>query len=198
MWLLLGGTIEANPFMTSSLSQPTLDEVKLSFTSFLEFHMALCEVPQQNNLLPAIFTQHCGVSQLLPDASQLEERVARKRAGLQQANRSSTSPTAEIQAEFRDTVLHPTELFLRLSASTTTGRKLIRTEKGVLGLGPKSARVGDEVWFLQGGKIPFLLRRMSNGNSELVGEAYVHGHMQGEIFSKAGFRVENAALVTIQ
>jgi hypothetical protein len=39
---------------------------------------------------------------------------------------------------------------------------------------------------------------MSNGNSELVGEAYVHGHMQGEIFSKAGFRVENAALVTIQ
>jgi hypothetical protein len=134
MWILLGGTIKADISTTSSLSQLTLDEVKLSFTSFLEFHMALCEVRQQNNLLPAIFTQHCGVSQLLPDASQLEEEVARKRAVLQQEIWSFTSPTAETQAELRETVLHPPELFLRLSASTTSGRKLIRMEKGVLGL----------------------------------------------------------------
>ena len=73
----------------------------------------------------------------------------------------------------------------------------------LMGLGSRSIELGDEVWALQGSDMPFALRPMradSEGNQllsecsadtksdekrvfEFVGEAYVHGVMQGELFS---------------
>lgn len=62
-------------------------------------------------------------------------------------------------------------------------RRLFRTEKGRLGLGPRTAREGDTVWLLSGARTPFILRSLQghhgNGQSSLIGEAYVHGAMDG-------------------
>ena len=69
-------------------------------------------------------------------------------------------------------------------------RRLFRThEKMFLGTGAKSLRVGDEVWILGGGKVPYILRpvkdKLAGGTTaerqhRLVGEAYVHGLMHGD------------------
>jgi hypothetical protein len=61
-------------------------------------------------------------------------------------------------------------------------RRLYRTSRGYLGLGPESTAVGDEAWLLQGAKMPFVLRKISNLSSyRLVGETYLHGFMHGEM-----------------
>lgn len=58
------------------------------------------------------------------------------------------------------------------------------TKKGYLGLAPWNAREGDVVAILLGGCTPFLLRRIRGSRYSLVGEAYVHGIMAGELFEQ--------------
>lgn len=79
----------------------------------------------------------------------------------------------------------------------TFRRALFVTEGGRLGLGPSKLRAGDCVYYLLGGQTPFILRqshicrilRVSSyprlgyvGRQcfEMVGDAYVHGFMDGE------------------
>jgi hypothetical protein len=49
-------------------------------------------------------------------------------------------------------------------------------------MGPTVLEVGDEVWILAGADVPLILRPSASSGEEyrLVGEAYVHGIMQGE------------------
>jgi hypothetical protein len=62
------------------------------------------------------------------------------------------------------------------------------TKKGYIGAGPPDTRPGDQVWILCGGQVPFVLRQTENGSTDLdracerrlVGDAYVHGIMDGE------------------
>jgi hypothetical protein len=61
-----------------------------------------------------------------------------------------------------------------------TGRRLLRTEKGYLGMGSVSVEPGDQVWVLKGGDVPLILRPVKDGRYRLIGEAYVHGIMRGE------------------
>jgi hypothetical protein len=73
------------------------------------------------------------------------------------------------------------------------------TRKGYIGIGPPNTRPGDQVWILCGGQVPFVLRQVeqenptSNATSErtLVGDAYVHGIMDGEAVG------ENAEICTV-
>lgn len=65
------------------------------------------------------------------------------------------------------------------------------TECGYIGIAPPSVQINDDVWILFGGRVPFVLRPRGNGCSSLglegadeylfVGDAYVHGIMDGEI-----------------
>ncbi|KAL5118209.1 hypothetical protein ACEQ8H_003881 [Pleosporales sp. CAS-2024a] len=65
----------------------------------------------------------------------------------------------------------------------SVGRVMFVTEKGYIGLGPWNAKRGDVVGVLLGGCTPFLLREVAGEQSyTLVGEAYVHGIMSGELF----------------
>lgn len=57
---------------------------------------------------------------------------------------------------------------------------LFITKNRYLGLGPKSLMSRDQVWILAGADTPLVLRPLSNGRHQLVGEAYVHGIMHGE------------------
>ena len=63
-------------------------------------------------------------------------------------------------------------------------RRLGLTGAKLLGLMPPTAREGDEVWLLRGAVVPFVLRRAEEGTYRLVGEAYVHGAMYGEMMTE--------------
>ncbi|KAI0547896.1 heterokaryon incompatibility protein-domain-containing protein [Xylaria curta] len=65
-------------------------------------------------------------------------------------------------------------------------RVVFKATNGLIGLGPDSMAAGDQVWNLLGGSVPFLLRKADGATGKrfrLVGESYVHGIMNGEIWS---------------
>ncbi|KAF7876826.1 hypothetical protein EAF04_001909 [Stromatinia cepivora] len=75
------------------------------------------------------------------------------------------------------------------------GRRMFRTCKGYLGIGAQTLNTGeeDEIWVVAGSKVPMVLRRVEgskSGNRRLIGEAYVHGLMNGEILGIAREKME--------
>ncbi|KAH7116812.1 heterokaryon incompatibility protein-domain-containing protein, partial [Dendryphion nanum] len=61
-------------------------------------------------------------------------------------------------------------------------RRLMVTENGIVGMAPCRARQGDFVVILFGCKIPLVLRRVGTREAwKVLGEAYVHGFMNGEV-----------------
>ncbi|KAL8918371.1 MAG: hypothetical protein Q9208_007390 [Pyrenodesmia sp. 3 TL-2023] len=76
--------------------------------------------------------------------------------------------------------------FRTAAVSTCGGRSFIRCRDGRPGLAPRSARAGDVVCLFHGGDVPFILRPLDSGRYTFVGEAYIHGIMQGEHSFKLG------------
>lgn len=77
----------------------------------------------------------------------------------------------------------------RYSGFTTTydiagkNRQIFRCQNSMLGNGPRIARSGDQVWFLENLNVPMILRPMETENEfKIVGECYLHGCMNGELF----------------
>ena len=64
------------------------------------------------------------------------------------------------------------------------GRSYFTMEGGWMGLGPNTLEENDLVVLLYGGDIPYILRPREEGGYVLVGEAYVHGVMLGEVMPK--------------
>jgi hypothetical protein len=71
-------------------------------------------------------------------------------------------------------------LFDRAVETIHSGRCVFVTSEGHIGLGPKFLEPQDDIWILHGARVPFILRKPSN---KLVGEAYVHGIMHGELMN---------------
>ncbi|KAF5678090.1 heterokaryon incompatibility 6 OR allele [Fusarium circinatum] len=68
-----------------------------------------------------------------------------------------------------------------IMASTWAYRRAFLTDTGYLGMGHDSTQAGDEVWIVSGSPAPLVLRKSAERNEYcLIGEAYVHGAMQGE------------------
>ncbi len=65
------------------------------------------------------------------------------------------------------------------------GKVVFRTNQGQIGTALSSTRIGDEVWVLAGATIPFVLRPNRDGHYRLLGQAYVHGIMHGEVGTKS-------------
>jgi hypothetical protein len=64
----------------------------------------------------------------------------------------------------------------------TLGRRLFKTERSHLGLGPYHIQEGDQVWVIFNARIPFILRPTGNVNElTLVGDCYVQDFMHGEM-----------------
>lgn len=60
------------------------------------------------------------------------------------------------------------------------GRKMIRTSRGFVGLATGEAKEGDVVMLLEGGKVPYVLRKTDEENVyHFVGDCYLHGQMHG-------------------
>ncbi|KAI0850103.1 heterokaryon incompatibility protein-domain-containing protein [Daldinia vernicosa] len=71
--------------------------------------------------------------------------------------------------------------FIDLLQVRTKGRKVLISEEGYLVLGPRLTEPGDIVAFLDGGRVPFILRPSPDGSFRLVGEAYMFGVMDREV-----------------
>lgn len=71
--------------------------------------------------------------------------------------------------------------FATRMAMAVRQRRMIKTQKGFVGLASDEAMTGDSVVLFQGGQVPLILRWMGT-HWKLVGDAYVHGIMNGEAF----------------
>jgi hypothetical protein len=87
---------------------------------------------------------------------------------------------------------HYLEPFATRMRSKTLNRRMVLTEKGYLGLVPPETEKEDLVCILLGGDMPFILRA-EGSYYKFVGESYVHGIMDGEVFDMA-----QAGLVSLQ
>ena len=62
------------------------------------------------------------------------------------------------------------------------GLPLFKTQEGDIGQGSFQQRPGDQVWVLENGRVPFILRpRKESAPFVLVEECYLHGIMDGEL-----------------
>jgi len=89
---------------------------------------------------------------------------------------------------FRRIASHRTEILMDLNKSISraiTGRKFFVTENGRMGLGPDDMSPGDEVFCLAGSPVPYVLTAFGEEH-RLVGECYVHGIMDGELWDGQG------------
>lgn len=71
--------------------------------------------------------------------------------------------------------------------SASVGRRMIRTKKGYLGFAPAICQAGDFVGVFHGSKTPLVVRRDAHASKDvwiLVGDAYVHGVMYGELYDE--------------
>lgn len=119
------------------------------------------------------------VGELLAPASDLSRLLL-----VLEARGVSAFPT---RAQLRAAVEGPTsakepedDLFRSIKIN---GWQLFRSTSGHLGMVRTAARVGDEIFFVPGHTVPFMFRKTyRKGEYELVGEAYVHGIMYGELW----------------
>lgn len=72
------------------------------------------------------------------------------------------------------------------AAALSEGRRLMTTKRGYIGLTVRGARQGDIIAIAFGSGLPLVLRPNVDGNHySYVGEAYVHGIMEGEMIEPA-------------
>jgi hypothetical protein len=64
------------------------------------------------------------------------------------------------------------------------------TKAGYIGMGPPQTLPGDRIWVLYGSRVPFVMRKVKPSENDddpphltLVGDAYLHGIMDGEAVS---------------
>jgi hypothetical protein len=60
-------------------------------------------------------------------------------------------------------------------------RRPILTADGRVGIGPDICHAGDIVCIFYGAKVPFIIRKNNKNEYVLLGEAYIHGIMDGEV-----------------
>jgi len=86
--------------------------------------------------------------------------------------------------------------FLGLLARRTRGRQFALSKLGHAAMGPAAALGGNRIAVFRGARVPYLLRRAGFEKWELVGEAYVHGTIDGEaIVAQGGEDMSWIALV---
>lgn len=80
------------------------------------------------------------------------------------------------------------------NALTVRERYLFRTTANDIGLGPLLCQPGDQVWVLENGRVPFVLRPKLD-SFELMGECYLHGVMDGELLANGPLGYKPISLV---
>ncbi|KAF2837865.1 HET-domain-containing protein [Patellaria atrata CBS 101060] len=70
---------------------------------------------------------------------------------------------------------------IRYRNAFMTHRDFCLTDNGFLGWVPIGTRIEDYVCLARGGPVPLILRNISESKFQLVGDAYIHGIMDGEV-----------------
>jgi hypothetical protein len=73
-------------------------------------------------------------------------------------------------------------LMFEIQGRYSLQRRLAWTEKGYLGLVANKTEVGDGVWLCKGSSVPLVLRKEGEKGWKVIGDAYVHGIMKGEVW----------------
>jgi len=99
---------------------------------------------------------------------------------------------------------HSVMLYGQSIVTASMNRRFYVTSTGYLGIGPKDTQTGDEVYAINGSKVPLVLRRDALGfrdknnrakedttdptypHFRLVGDCYTHGMMDGEAVQDPG------------
>lgn len=61
------------------------------------------------------------------------------------------------------------------------GNHLFVSDSGYIGLVPDQAKPSDSICFIQGARVPFVVRQGLRYRYQLIGECYLHGLMKGEL-----------------
>jgi hypothetical protein len=61
-----------------------------------------------------------------------------------------------------------------------TGRTILTSDRGYLGLGPTRAQPGDRICVILGASYPMILRELPSRNFQVIGECYIQGLMDSE------------------
>ncbi|KAL9017151.1 MAG: hypothetical protein Q9185_005508 [Variospora sp. 1 TL-2023] len=116
-----------------------------------------------------------------------QERLRELLSPLADNNAAKEQPTetlrAKIDQAFRNDFLH-----------IARNRKFCITKKRYMGWCPFDAKPGDRICLLFGGQTPYVVRRQGRGY-RLIGEAYLHGVMDGEVLSTPDIKIEAIHLV---
>ena len=73
-------------------------------------------------------------------------------------------------------------------------RRYFATLGGYMGVGPPGMQPGDVVCVFLGGRVPWVIRQMSESSYILVGECYVHGLMDGEVMATQHLPIQEIIL----
>ncbi|OAL54754.1 HET-domain-containing protein [Pyrenochaeta sp. DS3sAY3a] len=82
-----------------------------------------------------------------------------------------------------DTVF-PKSLYVTEIQAVAPTRRGFRTANGLVGMGKETCRAGDDVFIILGHTTPFIFREQEPGVYSLLGEAYVHGAMDGSLMQE--------------
>jgi hypothetical protein len=128
----------------------------------------------------ADFGRLCDLDNQLPSREELDGFFSVLNALYPSQQNAGSNPIIE-DKEYLEIFHNPKLPYLRRSALSCAFRAFVQTEHARMGLAPLSARPEDEIWIIKGAKVPFVLRRRPDDSYELIGEAYIHGIMQGEL-----------------
>ncbi|KAL1638031.1 hypothetical protein SLS58_009052 [Diplodia intermedia] len=88
--------------------------------------------------------------------------------------------TRQSYLAFLSGTLSPGVQYADIVRDKLQGRRPFRTARGFVGIGPEHLLEKDCVWILPGAHAPIILRNVGERRWTIVGEAYVHGIMDGE------------------
>lgn len=78
-------------------------------------------------------------------------------------------------------LMHNATEFTNVADRLLDGRCMIFTSNRCLGLAPSTVKLGDVVAFLTNSKVPLSSRPGAEGRYKVVGDAYIHGLIRGEL-----------------
>lgn len=88
---------------------------------------------------------------------------------------------SQIELQRRSDDIGLTAKYWRPMVYRSSGRRYFVSQQGYLGLGPSTISAGDIIAIILGLDTPLVLRAIDKDHYQILGEAYVHGIMDGEL-----------------
>jgi len=104
---------------------------------------------------------------------------------IERAERTNSSVVVQDNTGRWATAQSDSTLYRQALQNMMLTKSFALTDRGRMGIVPGESRVGDWIVLLSGTAVPFVVRKKTTGQFELVGECYIHGVMRGEMIDSA-------------